>query len=121
LGISIIVVMKKPRPKAISRVPWRCGRCSGRNLESRSVAVRVRAKVHPSLWRCKMNTPFTLPNDSTPRTDASDFDVWRAHFGQAAGSGAGTVANIAVPEPPILVMRLMGAVVMLSLRLTIVS
>jgi hypothetical protein len=29
----------------------------------------------------------------------ADYDLWRAHFGQTAGSGAGTAANSAVPEP----------------------
>ena len=31
----------------------------------------------------------TLPNDSTPRTDQTDYAVWRVHFGQSAGSGSG--------------------------------
>jgi hypothetical protein len=59
------------------------------------------------LWRKYNNTSTTLPNDSTPGTDASDFTVWRSHFGQMAGSGVG--ASAAVPEPTTLVLLLMGA------------
>ena len=33
-----------------------------------------------------------------------DFDIWRSHFGQTIGSGAGAVANAAVPEPVTLVL-----------------
>jgi hypothetical protein len=51
----------------------------------------------------------------TTNTQA-DYDVWRAHFGQTAGSGAGTIANIAVPEPTTLVMVIIGALAMCSLR-----
>jgi hypothetical protein len=28
-----------------------------------------------------------------------DYDIWRSHFGQVAGSGMETIANAAVPEP----------------------
>jgi Laminin B (Domain IV) len=51
------------------------------------------------LWRKYDNTATTLPNDSTPGTDSSDYTVWRANFGQTAGSGAGAIANAVVPEP----------------------
>jgi hypothetical protein len=54
------------------------------------------------LWRKYNNTATTLPNDSTPGTNQSDYDVWRAHFGQTAGSGSnsdGTSSPAAVPEP----------------------
>jgi hypothetical protein len=36
-------------------------------------------------WRKNNNTAVTLPNDSTPGTSPADYDVWRAHFGHAAG------------------------------------
>ena len=51
------------------------------------------------LWRKFNNTATTLPNDSTPGTNASDYNVWRARFGQSPGSGSGTSVNAAVPEP----------------------
>ena len=31
------------------------------------------------------------------------YNQWRAHFGQTAGSGAGAIVNAAVPEPATLV------------------
>ena len=34
------------------------------------------------------------------------YDLWRAHFGQTAGSGAGANLPLAVPEPGILVLVL---------------
>ena len=46
----------------------------------------------------------------------ADYNVWRSHFGQTAASGAGTIANIAVPEPTTLVMVIIGALAMCSLR-----
>jgi hypothetical protein len=39
----------------------------------------------------------------------ADFDVWRAHFGETVGSGAGAIANAAVPEPATTVMLLFAA------------
>ena len=38
-----------------------------------------------------------------------DFNTWRAHFGQTAGSGAGASANAAVPEPDTLVLMMFAA------------
>ena len=56
------------------------------------------------LWRKYLNQSVTLPNDSTPGTSPGDYDVWRAHFGQPPGSGAGAITNGAVPEPATLVL-----------------
>jgi hypothetical protein len=39
-----------------------------------------------------------LQNDPSPGVQPADYDVWRAHFGQTAGSGAGFAAG-GVPEP----------------------
>jgi hypothetical protein len=61
------------------------------------------------LWRKHNNTAVTLPNDSTPGTDPSDYNVWRSHFGQTAGSGSGASANAAVPEPATLVLLMFAA------------
>jgi hypothetical protein len=49
------------------------------------------------LWRKHLNTPTTLPNDSTPGVALGDYTVWRTNFGRtASGSGASLSA---VPEP----------------------
>jgi hypothetical protein len=44
--------------------------------------------------------------------DAGDYDVWKMHYGEHAGSGAGTSA--AVPEPTSLLLVL-SAVFLLKL------
>jgi hypothetical protein len=51
------------------------------------------------VWRKGLGTMYTQ----------SDYEVWRAHFGQAAGSGAGAIANTAVPEPTTLGLLMLAA------------
>jgi glycoprotein endo-alpha-1,2-mannosidase len=50
-------------------------------------------------WRKGLGTTYTQ----------ADYDLWRTHFGQTAGSGAGTIANTAVPEPTTLMMLMFAA------------
>jgi hypothetical protein len=50
------------------------------------------------LWRKGLGTTFT----------ASDYNVWRSHFAQTAGSGAH--ASATVPEPATLVMLVFASV-----------
>jgi hypothetical protein len=40
----------------------------------------------------------------------SDYDVWRAHFGQTAAGGAAISPNTAVPEPATLVLMVIAAI-----------
>lgn len=61
------------------------------------------------LWRKFNNTATTLPNDSTPGTDETDYHVWRAHFGEIADGGSGASANAAVPEPASALLLTFGA------------
>jgi hypothetical protein len=57
------------------------------------------------VWRKFNNTMTTLPNDLTPGNVAgSDFNVWRAHFGEIASSGSAATADAAVPEPATLLL-----------------
>ena len=51
------------------------------------------------IWRKGLGTIYTQ----------SDFNVWRANFGQTAGSGASAVENGAVPEPATLMLLLFAA------------
>jgi hypothetical protein len=53
------------------------------------------------VWRKGLGTTYTQ----------NDYNVWRAHFGQTAGSGSGSgaAANFAVPEPSTLVLLLLAA------------
>ena len=54
-----------------------------------------------------------MPEATRPRRrpshnqiDTGDYDVWRAHFGQTAGSGS--LTNGTVPEPVTLAMLVVG-------------
>ena len=54
------------------------------------------------VWRKELGTTYTQ----------TDYDVWRAHFGQSApgaGSGSGAIANSAVPEPTTLALLMFAA------------
>ena len=51
------------------------------------------------VWRTNLNTSVTLPNDSTPGVDESDYNVWRDHFGETTGGGASAGTFVPVPEP----------------------
>ena len=52
------------------------------------------------VWRKNVNTMNVLPNDDIGGTiGQSQYDQWRAHFGQSAGNGASASANAAIPEP----------------------
>jgi hypothetical protein len=62
------------------------------------------------VWRKGLGTTYTQ----------NDYDVWRAHFGQTAGSGAGVGANASVPEPTTLALIIVGILLMSSARRVIV-
>jgi hypothetical protein len=51
-----------------------------------------------AVWRKALGTTYT----------AQQYNVWRAHFGETAGSGAGANANAAVPEPATAGLVLLG-------------
>jgi hypothetical protein len=51
------------------------------------------------VWRNGLGTTYTQ----------SGYAVWRAHFGQTAGNGAGAGANAAVPEPATLMLTILAA------------
>ena len=50
------------------------------------------------VWRRGLGTTYTQAH----------YDIWRAHFGQTAGSGAVAALSAAVPEPATLVLLLMS-------------
>jgi len=63
------------------------------------------------IWRKGLGTTYTQ----------ADYDLWRSHFGETAGSGSGASASDAVPEPATLVMLIVGLLKMCSHRRAIVS
>jgi hypothetical protein len=62
------------------------------------------------LWRKNNNTAATLPNDLTPGTDQSDYNIWRLHFGQFAVSAGGgsVIGNVPEPAVPLLLLALIS-------------
>jgi hypothetical protein len=74
------------------------------------------------LWRANQGTNNVLPNDPIGGTiGTAQYNQWRTHFGQTAGSGAGAVANAAIPEPTTLTMFLLGMLAIYSRRRAAVS
>jgi hypothetical protein len=63
------------------------------------------------MWRKNQGTANTLPNDPIGGAiGTAQYNNWRAHFGQTAGSGGGVSANAAVPEPATWVLLMLTAV-----------
>jgi dienelactone hydrolase len=56
------------------------------------------------VWRKGLGTIYTQ----------NDYNIWRVHFGQTPGSGAGASTNAAVPEPTTLVLVIVGTLALLS-------
>jgi Right handed beta helix region len=74
------------------------------------------------VWRKNVNTVHVLANDMFGGLiGQAQYDQWRTHFGQTAGSGVGANANAAVPEPTTLVLVLLGTQALLSRRRRAVS
>lgn len=58
-----------------------------------------------AVWRDKLGSSVTLPNDSTPGTvTQADYNVWKTNFGQSISGGSGALDVAAVPEPACLVL-----------------
>jgi hypothetical protein len=63
------------------------------------------------VWRKNNGTNNGLPNDNGLGTPIgqSHYNLWRAHFGQPAGSDSGAATNAAVPEPGTCVLLVIAA------------
>ena len=60
-------------------------------------------------WRRSQGTTNQLPNDPIGgMIGTAQYNQWRSHFGQPAGSGSGAMASAAVPEPGSAVLFFMG-------------
>ena len=72
-----------------------------------------------TVWRDSLGSTTNLAadGDQNGTVDAGDYGVWKMHFGQSIpGSGAGTSANTAVPEPVTLLILLTGILTMCCRR-----
>ncbi len=64
-----------------------------------------------ALWRSNRGRSNTLLNDAIGGIiGQAQFDQWRAHFGQTAGSGTGALASAAIPEPATLTLMILAGV-----------
>lgn len=75
-----------------------------------------------SVWRDKLGSVTSLPNDNTPGVGQDDYTRWKTHFGQVAGGGAGSLAlgAPAAPEPSACLLALIGLAFLLNLRASVV-
>jgi len=63
------------------------------------------------IWRKRLGTLTTLPNDTTPGwVQPEDRVVWRANFDRSAGAGA-EVSHVSVPEPGTFVVAALSVIV----------
>jgi T5SS/PEP-CTERM-associated repeat protein len=71
-----------------------------------------------TVWRDKLGSPISLPNDDTAGVGQDDYTRWKTHFGQVAGSGAGAIATgqLTTPEPSACLLALIGLSLLLNLR-----
>jgi hypothetical protein len=61
-----------------------------------------------TVWRNKLGSGTSLPNDDTAGVGADDYTRWKTHFGQSGGSGSG--ATVAVPEPATALLIILAVV-----------
>jgi formylglycine-generating enzyme len=62
------------------------------------------------VWRANQGTTDALANDPIGGTiGTAQYNQWRAHFGQTAGSGTGAIVIDAVPEPATAVLLMAAA------------
>jgi hypothetical protein len=59
-----------------------------------------------TVWRDGLGTKYTQ----------ADYEVWRAHFGQTAGSGTSARTGTPVPEPATVLIILIGIITIIYSR-----
>ena len=67
-----------------------------------------------TVWRDRLGSPNSLPNDDTAGVGADDYDRWKSHFGDSQGAGAGNLQS--VPEPAAWALALLGIAWSLRVR-----
>ncbi len=69
------------------------------------------------VWRENLGTMNVLPNDAIGgQIGSPQYNQWRAHFGQSAGSGSRASSSVAVPEPAFVVMLVTGVLALCASR-----
>jgi PEP-CTERM motif len=52
-----------------------------------------------TVWRDNLGATEALPNDDTNGVDLGDYERWKLHYGEPAGSGSTVSVAVPVPEP----------------------
>lgn len=67
-----------------------------------------------TVWRNRLGSVVSLPNDDTPGVGQDDYDRWKSHFGETrAITFAAQVAMASVPEPTTIGITLLGILAVL--------
>lgn len=67
-----------------------------------------------TVWRDRLDSPNSLPNDDTAGVGADDYNRWKSQFGDSQGAGAGNLQS--VPEPAAWALALLGITWSLRVR-----
>jgi hypothetical protein len=74
-----------------------------------------------TVWRDKLGSGTSLPNDDTAGVGIDDYTRWKMHFGEMGGSGAGDSVKATVPEPTAPVLIIIGMLSFCSRRRATIS
>jgi hypothetical protein len=62
-----------------------------------------------TVWRDRLGSGVSLPNDTTPGVGVDDYTRWKDNFGAStAGSAAATGETAGVPEPATTILLVLG-------------
>jgi T5SS/PEP-CTERM-associated repeat protein/autotransporter-associated beta strand protein len=62
-----------------------------------------------TVWRDRLGSATSLPNDDTAGVGPDDYDRWKASFGQTPGAGSSALNSAAIPEPTTMVLLTLAA------------
>jgi fibronectin-binding autotransporter adhesin len=64
-----------------------------------------------TVWRDRLGSTTSLPNDNTPGAGLDDYARWKANFGQTTGQGNSALQTASIPEPPTVLLLFLAATV----------
>jgi hypothetical protein len=73
-----------------------------------------------TVWRDNLGAKIALPNEDPAQTPGwvtpEDYDVWKLHFGETAGSGSAgaSPSPLGVPEPASLALAIIGVLLLMA-------
>jgi enediyne biosynthesis protein E4 len=63
-----------------------------------------------TVWRNRLGSGVSLPNDTTPGVGLDDYTRWKVHFGETTAGSAASEINPAIPEPSTAILFLLGLI-----------